>query len=217
MFSKEISKIPTLSILDQLSQTIYVDSNPAKIESVEVIKNSGNIVYNKSYKEYNLLSYKLKKSELSSNINLNFIEKLNSLSKINDNVRKIKILKKNILFKILSLFKDNTKILADYICEYSKDSTWMIVSPFIFSMLKLNNKFISQISGNESSIYKVGKLDSITIYLNSNAKDNSIYFGKYDDFNIIINRNIATTNLDIEIEYCFIPNSNNNTKRLIIE
>jgi hypothetical protein len=214
---KEISKISLLSVLDQLSQTIYVDSNPAKIESVEVIKNSGNIIYNKSYKEYNLLSYKLKKSELSSNINLNFIEKLNSLSKINDNVKKIKILKKNILFKILSLFKDNTKILSDCICEYSKDSTWMIVSPFIFSMLKLNNKFISQINGNESSICKVGKLDSITIYLNSDAKDNSIYFGKYDDFNIIINRNIATTNLDIEIEYCFIPNSNNNTKRLIIE
>lgn len=250
-----ISKVSRLSILEQLSQTIYVESNPAIIEFVEIIKDGNNIKYNKKSKSINLETHKItvKKSDLHNliisdeldlktvvqdssicdsiafNLNFNFIEMLDNLSDTNKKTKNIKFFKKSIWDKICCFFKkDDYCNFIKTILNYSKDSTWMIVSPLMYSIIKKDVRFYNDQSVDRSLIYRVGKLGSISVYLDPNSKDNSIYFGKYDDFSIIMNRNASvkeikcfnntyTEGFEIEVQYGFISCDGNTVKRIIVE
>lgn len=206
--------------MNQLIQTIYVESNPAQIESIQVNKSESGV--SQSIKVTNQV--KLKKHKLiiksmgditmiiSDEVNSQTItgnklvcecisERLNhdflDIVKLSKDKEKWSFFNQNIIRRLFS--KRSKTDLVNRIFEMGKDSNWVIITKSVYMILKKSNFFSDNTNNSDSIIKNVGqlKLDqlSINVYLDSDSEENVIYFGRYDSVSIILNKNLSVKEL----------------------
>lgn len=218
----------------------FVYTNPAKIESVEVIKVNSEIKKIKSAKIYELKSHRIIvkqnnekeniiisdemdtntiisnkciKTVISDNINSCFIKSLKS----SNIVKSVKYFNRGFLKKIFN--KRDYDIIISEIIHHS----WIFTSKKIAEELSKSGRFIP-IGEKKNGFLWFGNIDNTPIYVSNSIDYNEIYAGNLNSISAIINKNaeIETFNsgnfyeegLKITIEYLFI---NNGVKKIIVE
>lgn len=236
-----VSKVSKLSIMDKLVETIYVDTNPAQIESIELSKSStGTEVATKVLKQVKLKRHRMivKKSggstmvisdeiaspktigsglvceSISERLNNDFIDVIKS-SSIKE---KWAFFGQNLIRRLF--FRRTNSDLINKIFKFGINSNWIIISNSVYVIIKRSNFFIDNQQESNSIIKNVGqlKLDNllIDVYLNDEADEKSICFGRYDSISVVFNKNPnisdAKSSTDkrtiiLEIDYEFIVKS----------
>ena len=210
-----LEHISSLTVINQLVETIYVNSSSGEIEVSKTVKEddafkhtsekiryklkshrfivkchkvdqSTIVISDRSSRNHNTISNKPVHKCMSTDINGIFISELESFK----NLQKFNynFFKRNMLMKLMSPKRDHH--LIDHIIEIGSDCSWTIVPIFIFDIIKDSELFESSNIESESLIYNAGKIEGINIYVNPEEERSIIYFGNYDSITIIINRNI---------------------------
>lgn len=209
-----LNRISSLTVINQIVETIYVDDSIGKIEIARTSKDKNVVRHITESLDYKLKSHRLLiKSHRGHNSNI-IISDLPNSPTISSNksichcvssdinnifISEIKSFKGTQKFKynffeqnlFKKLFNKNTEgKLIDHLLDLGKDCSWIIVPVFIFDIIKGSKWFEPNNSGSESLIYNTGKLTHINVYVNMDEGESSVYFGNYDSISIIINQNI---------------------------
>lgn len=210
---KLLNEINCLSVVNQLVETIWVDSPSGEIETCRISKENGLVRSIVEKVKYNLKSFNLfiksghemhdiiisdvpssrtitknqsVDRKASDNINSIFINELDKF-KNTQNIE-FPFFRKGLLPKIMGWNRKSK--LIEKITDCSKGCSWMIVSNDIFEILESTEKF-EKIKNTSRTIFKsVGKMGDTNVYLNPSEERNVIYFGNYDSITLVINRNI---------------------------
>jgi hypothetical protein len=207
-----LKRISSLTVINQLVETIYVDDSIGQIEVDKTIKDNNVVRHIVEKLDYKLKSHRLiikshKGNEdsiiisdlpntptissnkpicVSSDINNIFTSEIKSFK--NTQKFKYKFFNQGLFKKI---FKKNTEHnLVDHILDLGKDCSWIIMPPFILDIIKDSEWFDANNYISESLIYNSGKLSDMNVYVNPNEDESVVYFGNYDSISIIINKNI---------------------------
>ena len=226
-----LDQISNLSVINQLVETIYVDSSTGRLETLKVVKNNGLVKTINDDVDYKLKtnSFILKGNIIisdipysktivdneplykcvSSNINKVFIEELKLFKNIQTSY--FKLINRSFVKKIFN--KNNNKKLIDKIIKTGDGCSWVIIPSLISHIVKTSPDFIQNDIKSDALIYNFGRLKDINIYVNPDERELCLYFGNYDSVTIIINKNIKnlefkTLNSNsghrIEIDYIFL-------------
>lgn len=183
------------SILGEISQnTILVESNPARIESVETVKVKSQIKQIKTHMVYELSSkYLSPNSDISNSLTLDLILQLKSKESTD-----IKYFNRGLIKNLLG---KNPKIILDNL----NNCDWIITSNKILDELsKLDN--FKLIDKSISGVLSSGKINNISFYITNQIDENDIIIGNSDSITAIINKNIVFDVDLISIEFLFIDN-----------
>ena len=184
---------------DIILNTLFVDSNPVSIESVDVIKVDSKIKKVKTHKVYELD----KRSVLDcSDINQQICDLLNS-----EFINKVKSINNNESIRYFNrgFLKNFTKKDPQIIINSINNCTWIITSDKIcYELSKLDN--YNLINRNISGVTKSGNINNINIYTSDKIDENDIFIGNSDSVDIIINKNIKSDGKLISIEFLFCAN-----------
>lgn len=183
------------SILGEISQnTILVESNPARIESVETVKVKSQIKQIKTHMVYELSSkYLSPNSDISNSLTLDLILQLKSKESMD-----IKYFNRGLIKNLLG---KNPKIILDNL----NNCDWIITSNKILDELsKLDN--FKLIDKSISGVLSSGKINNISFYITNQIDENDIIIGNSDSITAIINKNIVFDVDLISIEFLFIDN-----------
>lgn len=237
-----MSDIIDLSVISNKSillDSYQVYSNPAKIESVEVIKVNSIVKKVRKQKVYELKPHRVVVKQNSNDSNIIISDEIDIetimnnksvRSVISDNINScfIKSLDKNCVVEIIKYY--NRGIIKnifsarnpDQIIDKLGECNWIFTSKKIADELSKSEKF-SLIGEKTHGFNWYGNINSINVYIDNSIED-EIYIGKMDSITSIINKNaeIDTFNcgnfyeegLKITIEYVF---HNNGIRKLIIE
>jgi hypothetical protein len=183
------------SILGEISQNIIlVDSNPARIESVETVKVKSQIRQIKTHMIYELSSkYLNPNSDISNSLTLDLILKLKSKESTD-----IKYFNRGLIKNLLGR---NPKIILDNL----NNCDWIITSNKVLDELsKLDN--FKLIDKSISGVLSSGKINNISFYITDQIDENDIIIGNSDSITAIINKNIVFDVDLVSIEFLFIDN-----------
>ena len=183
------------SILGEISQnTILVESNPARIESVETVKVKSQIRQIKTHMIYELSSkYLNPNSDISNSLTLDLILKLKSKESTD-----IKYFNRGLIKNLLGR---NPKIILDNL----NNCDWIITSNKVLDELsKLDN--FKLIDKSISGVLSSGKINNISFYITDQIDENDIIIGNSDSITAIINKNIVFDVDLVSIEFLFIDN-----------
>lgn len=183
------------SILGEISQnTILVESNPARVESIETVKVKSQIRQIKTHMIYELSSkYLNPNSDISNSLTLDLILKLKSKESTD-----IKYFNRGLIKNLLGR---NPKIILDNL----NNCDWIITSNKILDELsKLDN--FKLIDKSISGVLSSGKINNISFYITNQIDENDIIIGNSDSITAIINKNIVFDVDLISIEFLFIDN-----------
>lgn len=237
-----MSDIIDLSVISNKSillDSYQVYSNPAKIESVEVIKVNSLVKKVRKQKVYELKPHRIVVKQNSNDSNIIISDEIDIETIMNnksirgvisDNINYcfIKSLDKNCVVEIIKYY--NRGIIKnifsprnpDQIIDKLGECNWIFTSKKIADELSKSEKF-SPIGEKTHGFNWYGNIDNINVYIDDSIED-EIYIGKMDSITSIINKNaeIDTFNcgnfyeegLKITIEYVF---HNNGIRKLIIE
>lgn len=211
-----IPRLVDLSVMNQLVNVIYVDSNPAIIEYSEVQKQDNVIKEVKNTKEYKLKKHRLilktndKQSIIiSDEVNTETIQKDGTLCecfsmRINrgfmnaiDSLKMVertnwKYFNRGFFSKIFLTRTSND--LIHKILEIGKESSYIIIPSSVAKIITKSNFFQKNVNKCHSIIKNIGtlKIDqiSLNVYLDTELSKNEIYFGKYDSVSIVLNKNL---------------------------
>lgn len=223
-----------------LIDSYQVYSNPAKIESVEVIKVDSIIKKIRNHKKYELEPHRIIVKQNSNDNNIiisdeidieTIISNRNIQCVISENINScfVKSLNSNCNTEIVKYydrgFIRNLFIQRnpDDIINRIGECNWIFTSSKIADEISKSERFIS-IGEKTTGFNWYGNIDNINIYTDDNIDVNEIYVGRIDSIISIINKNaeIETFNcgnfyeegLKITLEYVF---HNNGIRKLIIE
>lgn len=183
------------SILGEISQnTILVESNPARIESVETVKVKSQIRQIKTHVVYELSSkYLSPNSDVSNSLTLDLMLQLKSKESTD-----IKYFNRGLIKNLLGR---NPKIILDNL----NNCDWIITSNKILDELsKLDN--FKLIDKSISGVLLSGKINNINFYITDQIDENDIIIGNSDSITAIINKNIVFDVDLVSIEFLFIDN-----------
>lgn len=183
------------SILGEISQNIIlVDSNPARIESVETVKVKSQIRQIKTHMVYELGSkYLSLNSDIPNSLTLDLILQLKSKEPTD-----IKYFNRGLIKNLLGR---NPKIILDNL----NNCDWIITSNKVLDELsKLHN--FKLIDKSISGILSSGKINNISFYITDQIDENDIIIGNSDSITAIINKNIVFDRDLVSIEFLFIDN-----------
>ena len=183
------------SILGEISQnTILVESNPARIESVETVKVKSQIKQIKTHMVYELSSkYLSNNSDISNSLTLDLIIQLKSKESTD-----IKYFNRGLIKNLLG---KNPKIILDNL----NNCDWIITSNKVLDELsKLDN--FKLIDKSISGVLSSGKINNISFYITDQIDENDIIIGNSDSITAIINKNIVFDVDLVSIEFLFIDN-----------
>ena len=183
------------SILGEISQNIIlVESNPARVESIETVKVKSQIRQIKTHMIYELSSkYLNPNSDISNSLTLDLILKLKSKESTN-----IKYFNRGLIKNLLGR---NPKIILDNL----NNCDWIITSNKILDELsKLDN--FKLIDKSISGVLSSGKINNISFYITDQIDENDIIIGNSDSITAIINKNIVFDRDLVFIEFLFIDN-----------
>ena len=183
------------SILGEISQNIIlVESNPARVESIETVKVKSQIRQIKTHMIYELSSkYLNPNSDISNSLTLDLILKLKSKESTD-----IKYFNRGLIKNLLGR---NPKIILDNL----NNCDWIITSNKILDELsKLDN--FKLIDKSISGVLSSGKINNISFYITDQIDENDIIIGNSDSITAIINKNIVFDRDLVFIEFLFIDN-----------
>ena len=183
------------SILGEISQNIIlVDSNPARIESVETVKVKSQIRQIKTHMVYELGSkYLSLNSDIPNSLTLDLILQLKSKEPTD-----IKYFNRGLIKNLLGR---NPKIILDNL----NNCDWIITSNKVLDELsKLDN--FKLIDKSISGVLASGKINNISFYTTNQIDENDIIIGNSDSITAIINKNIVFDRDLVSIEFLFIDN-----------
>jgi hypothetical protein len=183
------------SILGEISQnTILVESNPTRVESIETVKVKSQIRQIKTHMIYELSSkYLNPNSDISNSLTLDLILKLKSKESTD-----IKYFNRGLIKNLLGR---NPKIILDNL----NNCDWIITSNKVLDELsKLDN--FKLIDKSISGVLSSGKINNISFYITDQIDENDIIIGNSDSITAIINKNIVFDVDLVSIEFLFIDN-----------
>lgn len=190
--------IDTLLGTGLFSNIYFVDSNPAKVETVEIKKIGSEIKEEKKTMKFDLISYSVPKSGLLAlnireNVKMALICRMNFSSEMTE----FKYFDRG-FFKNLFSKRDPNKL-----AEFAGRSEWMITSPEIAAELSMAEGF-EPLQGY-SDVRLVGKIRETHIYKITDL-GNSIYLGNKTSMTAIFNRNFSEDKFGISIQYLIQAN-----------
>lgn len=214
-----LNEISTLTVINQIVETIYVEEPTGSINISKVVKDGNEIKTINNDINYKLKDHRIivksdecfksnliitdnpnkktiKRNQkicniLSTDINNIFINELQQFKNIEKG--EYKYYKQNFFKK---LFKKNKKEeLIEYILKFSQNCSWAIVPMPIWEIIKESEWFERTSLTAKSLIFCSGQLHGLNIFINPSEDDKVIYFGNFDSIIIVINKNIKTEKL----------------------
>lgn len=205
--ANEIISTSFLSNPDLASDVYYVFSNPAKIESVEIIKVNSIVNRVINHKEYKLNKHRIivkqnqnsnlvisdemsgKSIERNTNISQKLSENLDAcLIKVIDrpDSHKIKYFQKP-LWKIFS--KPNPKSLLENFSDYRWIITTKVVADELSKLAEFNK------IDDSKNINHFGQIGNLSVFT-TNLEEGVVYAGKSDSIMSIVNKDIKIQEFD---------------------
>ena len=214
----DILRYSIVSQNDLIGETLFVDTNPAQVDIVKVmkvnsvvtkVKESNNYILNTQKYTFN----KFDKEDIVNDVGLSldniFIKSLNETSE----EERLKYYKKG----LLNLFKRNKpEEIVNQIGDYCN---WIITSGKVINQLSRLDSFESVYNDSVSTIELRGKINNIKIFRSDDVDTNTIYIGHSSDCSsvflkeIILNSNIINI-YETEVSYLFI---NKGIRKLLLE
>lgn len=215
-YINDILSTSVISHKNLIGETLFVNSNPAKVESIEVKKVNNSIVTSRTSNDYKLDSTTI---EIK---NLDTPSLMCSISLLLDNqfIKSLEIFgtdelefyKKGIM-KLLS--KPNPQVIVDEIGEYYD---WVITSPKIFNYLSKHKNFESLTDEKVTSIKLRGKINQLSLFVTDNVDNDTLFKGSCkDSSSVMLDRlNISKESniYNVKVDYLFI---NRGVRKLILE
>lgn len=200
----DLDKIINLSILSNLALDIlYSDSNPALIESIEILKVNSVIQRVKNHRTYKLESYTANITTIHNTINKEFIKTIdNAMS-----VEIVKYFERSILKKIF------TKRDPNFILGKLTNCNWVITSKKISDELSTLVDFVKS-NELDSNFFKSGIIGNSSIYISKDISDDEIFIGNSDSIGVIFKSNIKNFNDLITIDFLIY---NNGVRKIILQ
>jgi len=213
-YINDILSTSVISHKNLIGETLFVNSNPAKVESVEVKKVNNVIATSKKVNDYKLDSTT---TEIS---NIDKSTLMFSISQLLDN----KFIKSLELFEtdelefykkgIMKLFsKPNPQLIVDEVGEYYD---WIITSPKIFNYLSKHKNFESIKDDKVTSIKLRGKINHLSLFVTDNIDSDTLFKGSCkDSSSVMLDRfDISKeSNIYVKVDYLFI---NKGVRKLIL-
>jgi hypothetical protein len=213
-YINDILSTSVISHKNLIGETLFVNSNPAKVESVEVKKVNSVIATSKKVNDYKLDSTT---TEIS---NIDKSTLMFSISQLLDN----KFIKSLELFEtdelefykkgIMKLFsKPNPQLIVDEVGEYYD---WIITSPKIFNYLSKHKNFESIKDDKVTSIKLRGKINHLSLFVTDNIDSDTLFKGSCkDSSSVMLDRfDISKeSNIYVKVDYLFI---NKGVRKLIL-
>jgi hypothetical protein len=213
-YINDILSNSVISHKNLIGETLFVNSNPAKVESVEVKKVNNVITTSKKVNDYKLDSTT---TEIS---NIDKSTLMCSISQLLDN----KFIKSLELFEtdelefykkgIIKLFsKPNPQLIVDEVGEYYD---WIITSPKIFNYLSKHKNFEPIKDDKLTSIKLRGKINHLSLFVTDNIDSNILFKGicKYSSSVMLDRFDISKeSNIYVKVDYLFI---NKGVRKLIL-
>lgn len=171
-----------LDSLTKYFETILVESSIGKLETTEVVREKRGYKNIKKINDYNLKS-------CNHSLFFCMCQDLGTFEKVE--IKEIRYLKINIIQKIF--FGNKEKKLIEQVRKMSKETSWLIIPSFLNQLFYKYTNFIPNISQKDKIL--LGSFDNINVLVNLNISSKEIYFGNYNSFKTIVNKN----NLDFSI------------------
>ena len=188
------------------SNIYFVDSNPGKIETVEVKKINEEIKEVKNVQIFNLSGHKIAMDGLLS-LNIRENVKHDLIVRLNFGSNNIEMKYFNVGFFKSFFYKKNPNTLVDTF----RGKDWIITSEDIISELSSLKQFV-YVSGY-SDVRLVGHIGETMIFKMMDL-DNVIYMGNKGSITAVFNRNLSDEEDGIVVEY--LIKLNENTTKIIV-
>jgi hypothetical protein len=190
--------IDTLFGSDLFSSIYFVDSNPAKVETIEVMKIDSEIKEVKKEETFDLSCHTIdKKGLLSLNIREDVKKALISKLDSESTTTKLKYFKRGFIKNMLG--KKNPR---DIVAAFDgKD--WIITSDEI--ILELSSISDFEYMAGYGDIRLVGKIGGALVF-KIKGLENSIYMGNKDSITAVFNRSMEEDENGVVIEYLIQAN-----------
>jgi hypothetical protein len=202
----DLDRIMSSSILSNpeiILDIFYSDSNPARIESIEILKVNSVIQRVKNHKTYKLESYTSSITKIHIEINKQFIKSI-------DNAMSVEIVR----YFDRGLFKNIfTKRDPNFILGKLTNCTWVITSKKISDELSTLVNFVKS-DVSDSNFMKSGVIGDISIYISNDISDDEIFIGDVNSIGAIFKSNIKNFNDLITIEFLIY---NNGVRKIILQ
>lgn len=213
-YINDILSTTLISYKNLISETLLVDSNPAKVESIEVKKIDSKIVTVKNSNEYNLESKSFTIKNLSTSVltcslslllDKAFIESFSE----NFSLDETKYYR-NGLMRLIGKPRIQSIIDESQFCD------WLIVSPKIFKHLSRHKNFQALSDDKVTSIKLKGRINQLSIFVTEMSND-FIYKGSASDSSSVLlnelNINEESNIYNVKVDYLFI---NKGIRKLIL-
>jgi hypothetical protein len=211
-----IPRLAELTVMNQLVTTVFVDSNPAIVNYIEIQKEGTLIKRVSKSKQYKLKKHqvilKIDKKNLmiisdeitpetikdnvtlleclSMRINRNFMDIIGDMDKIE--TKKWSFFNRNFISKLF--IKRTKNQLIHKILEFGSDSNYIIVPSSVAKIITKSNFFESNGQNCNSLIKNIGNLriDSLClgVYMDSQLVENKVYFARYNSVLLVLNKNL---------------------------
>ena len=202
----DLDKILSLSILSNpeiILDIFYSDSNPARIESIEILKVNSIIQRVKNHKTYKLESYTESLTTIHNTINKEFIKTI-------DKSMSVEIVK----YFNRGLFKNIfTKRYPNVILGKLTNCNWVITSKKISDELSTLVDFVKS-NELDSNFMKSGVIGDKSIYISKDISDDEIFIGDGDSVGAIFKSDVKVFNELVTIEFLIY---NNGVRKIILQ
>jgi hypothetical protein len=202
----DLDKILSLSILSNpeiILDIFYSDSNPARIESIEILKVNSIIQRVKNHKTYKLESYTESLTTIHNTINKEFIKTIDkSMS-----VEIVKYFNRG-LFKNIFTKRDPNVILGKL-----TNCNWVITSKKISDELSTLVDFVKS-NELDSNFMKSGVIGDRSIYISKDISDDEIFIGDGDSVGAIFKSDVKVFNELVTIDFLIY---NNGVRKIILQ
>jgi len=188
-----------------IDEILFVNSNPAKVESINISKVDNNIIRSKTTNEYilNSVTSEIKNIDtstlifcVSSILDNQFIKSLEFFGSDD-----LKFYKKGIMSLIS---KPNPDIIIDEVGEYYD---WIITSPKVLKYLSKHKNFESFSDEKSTSIKLKGRVNNLSVFVTDIIDKDIIYKGSSIDCSaIMLNELIINEESNIytiKVDYLF--------------
>lgn len=189
-----------------IGETLFVDTNPALVESIEVKKIDSKVVTNKFTNNYKLNSSTI---EVVFENNFSLIQPVSSLfdkefikSIENSITQELAFYKKGI-YRFIS--KPNAQTILDNVEGYN----WILTSNKIFNYISKNRKFELLSDDKVRSIKLRGRIENLNIFVSDMIEDNFVWKGKSNCCSSVMLNDLNITKkesniYDVKVDYLFI-------------
>lgn len=211
ILANEIISTSFLSNPDLIQDVYYVYENPAKIESIELVKLNDVVSRVHSYTEYKLNSHRIivKQREnsnqiISDELSPKSIQRNTNIGqKISENLdacllkvleQKFTVRGKINFFKrtLRTFFKKPTPV--DLVGHF-KGKTWIITTPEIGNELKSHPEF--SLVDDSKEINHLGDIGQLSVFTNTSIEVGTVYAGNTSSLMAIINKDIKIDEFNV--------------------